>query len=45
MNGAISLGLGWFIDSVLKHFHIGKAYNATTSLDNKVMLDHVNETE
>jgi hypothetical protein len=44
-NGKISLGQGRFIDSVLKRFHIEKAYNATTPLDDKVKLDLVNETE
>jgi len=44
-NGTISLGQGRFIDSVLKCFHMEKAYNATTPLDDKVKLDLVNETE
>jgi hypothetical protein len=44
-NGTMSLGQGPFIKSVLKHFHMKKAYNATTPLDDKVKLDLVNETE
>jgi len=44
-NRKISLGEGWFIDSVVKPFHMEKAYNATTALDDKVKLDLVNETE
>jgi len=44
-DGKIGLGRRRFIDSVLKRFHMERAYNATTSLDNKVKLDLIDETE
>jgi len=44
-DGTIGLGQRRFIDSVLKRFHIEKAYNATTPLDDKFKLDLVDETD
>jgi len=44
-NGTISLGHGRFINSVLKRFHMEKAYNPTPPLDDKIKLDLLNETE
>jgi len=42
-NDGISLSQRVFIDSILKRFHMETAHGAATPLDDKVMLDHVEE--
>jgi hypothetical protein len=42
-DGSISISQKAFIDTILKWFHMGKAYDAATPLDERVKLDLIEE--